>query len=148
MQDIKQTLERDGSAVTDIRDKKTGKLLVNNRTPRQCYYSPDGREEFKIPQHHERKDGVVYDIFLAQGYTLTPPENPKPYCSGCDRWHDTQEEVETCIEKKSKFISSMNRRAGQELVKERKEKDTKISDLEARVNKLTKLLEDKLGKEI
>lgn len=148
MNTIEQTLEREGSAVTDIRDKKTGKLLVNNRTPRNRYYTPDGREELKIPQHHERKDGVVYDIFLAQGYTLTPPENPKPYCSGCDRWHDTQDEVETCIEKKNKFISLMNRKSGRELIRERKEKDTKISDLEAKVDKLTKLLEANIGKKV
>lgn len=148
MNTIEQTLEREGSAVTDIRDKKTGKLLVNNRIPRQRYFTPDGREELKIPQHHERKDGVVYDIFLAQGYTLTPPENPKPYCSGCDRWHDTQEEVNACIEKQSKFILSMNRKASQELVKERKEKDTTIADLEAKVDKLTKLLEEKLGTKV
>jgi hypothetical protein len=144
---IEQTLERDGAAITDIRDKR-GKLLVNNCTPRQRYYTPDGREEWKIPQHHERKDGVIYDIFLAQGYTLTPPENPKLYCSGCDRWHDTQVEVDACIKKKSNFMSLMNRKASKDLLKERKEKDDRIADLESKVDKLTKLLEAKLGTEI
>jgi len=147
MENITQTLERDGAAITDIRDKQ-GKLLVNNRTPRQRYFTPDGREELKIPQHHERKDGVVYDIFLAQGYTLTPPTNTKPYCSGCDRWHDTQEEVDACINEKSKFMASMNRKASRELTKERKGKDTEIADLKAEVEKLRKLVEAQLGKEI
>jgi len=37
MESIEQTLEQEGSAITDIRDKKTGKLLVNNRIPRTRY---------------------------------------------------------------------------------------------------------------
>lgn len=145
--DIKQSLETQGAAISDIRDKQ-GNLLVANRTPRQRYYTPDGREELKIPQHRTRSDGVVYDLFIAQGYTLTPPANPKLYCSGCDKWHDTKEEVDDCVSGKKKFVASMNRKASQELVKERKEKDTKIADLEAKVDKLTKLLEEKLGTKI
>lgn len=146
--EITQTLEQNGSAVTDIRDKKTGKLLVSNRTPRTRYYTPDGREELKIPQQRERSDGVIYDVFLAQGYTLTPPTNPKPYCKGCDKWHDTQEEVDACIEKKRKFAEAMQKRAERDLAKDQKGKDTTIANLEAKVDKLTKLLEDKLGEKI
>ena len=148
MESIEQTLEQEGSAITDIRDKKTGKLLVNNRIPRTRYYTPDGREQWKIPQHHERQDGVVYDVFIAEGYTLTPPVNPKLYCKGCDKWHDTQEEVDACVEKKRKFAEVMQRRAEQDLAKEQRTKDKTIADLEAKVDKLTKLLEDKLGEKI
>jgi len=148
MKSIEQTLEQEGSAITDIRDKKTGKLLVNNRIPRTRYYTPDGREQWKIPQHHERQDGVVYDVFIAEGYTLTPPVNPKLYCKGCDKWHDTQEEVDACVEKKRKFAEVMQRRAEQDLAKEQRTKDKTIADLEAKVDKLTKLLEDKLGEKI
>jgi hypothetical protein len=57
---VVETLEQEGAAITDIRDKNTGKLLVNNRTPRTRYYTPDGREEWKIPQQRERQDGVIY----------------------------------------------------------------------------------------
>ena len=147
MIDIKQ-LEQDGSAITDIRDKKTGKLLVPNRLPRNRYFTPDGREEFKIPQQRERSDGVIYDVFLAQGYTLVPPTNPKPYCSGCDKWHDTQEEVDACVGKKKKFAEAMQKKAEGELAKEHKGKDKEIADLTAKVDKLTKLMEAQLGKEI
>ena len=104
MNDVKQSLEDTGTAITDIRDKQ-GNLLVANRTPRQKYYTPDGREILKIPQKRTRQDGVVYDLFLALGYTLTPPENPKPYCPGCDMWHDTQEAVAECIERKRKLLN-------------------------------------------
>jgi hypothetical protein len=145
---IEQTLEQEGAAVGDIRDKKTGKLLVNNRTPRTRYYTPDGREQWKIPQRRERQDGVVYDLFLAEGYTLVPPVNPKPYCKGCDKWHDTEEEVDACVGKKRKFAEAMQRKAERELSKEQKVKDKTIADLEDKVDKLMKLLEEKLGKEI
>ncbi len=145
---IEQTLEQEGAAVTDIRDKKTGKLLVNNRIPRTRYYTPDGREQLKIPQHRERGDGVVYDVFIAEGYTLTPPVNPKPYCPGCDKWHDTQEEVDACVGKKRKFAEAMQKKAERELGKEHQAKDKEIADLTAKVDKLTKLLEDKLGTKI
>ena len=148
MNTIEQTLEESGSAVTDIRDKKTGKLLVNNRTPRNRYYTPDGREQWKIPQRRERQDGVVYDLFLAEGYTLTPPVNPKLYCKGCDRWHDTEEEVDACVGKKRKFAEAMQKRAERELGKEQRGKDKEIADLTAKVDKLTKLMEDKLGTSI
>jgi len=146
--EITQTLEQEGAAVTDIRDKKTGKLLVNNRTPRTRYYTPDGREQWKIPQHHERGDGVIYDVFLSEGYTLVPPVNPKLYCKGCDKWHDTQEEVDACVGKKRKFAEAMQKKAERELNKEQRVKDKTIADLEDKVDKLTKLLEDKLGEKI
>ena len=147
MIDIKQ-LEEEGSAITDIRDKKTGKLLVPNRLPRNIYYTPDGRKEEKIPQQRERSDGVIYDVFLAQGYTLVPPVTPKPYCSGCDRWHDTQEEVDECVGKKRKYAEAMQKKAEGELAKEHKGKDKEIADLTAKVDRLTKLMEAQLGKEI
>ena len=113
--------------------------------PRTLYYTPDGREEWKIPQHRERQDGVVYDIFIAQGYTLTPPSNPKPYCSGCDRWHDTQEEVNTCVGAKKKRALAWEKKANAELGKEQVEKDKRITELEEKIDKLTKLMEAKLG---
>jgi hypothetical protein len=138
MNSIKESLERTGAAMSQM----------PKGIPRTKYYTPDGREEFKIPQHRIRQDGVIYDVFLAQGYTLTPPENPKLYCSGCDRWHDTQEEVDACIQGKKKFLARMNKTAKQELTKERNEKDSEIAELKDRVDKLTKLLEDTLGKEI
>jgi len=45
-------------------------------------------------------------------------------------------------------MASMNRKASRELAKEQRTKDKTITDLEAKVDKLTRLLEAKLGKEI
>jgi hypothetical protein len=91
---------------------------------------------------------VIYDIFLALGYTLIPPANPKPYCKGCDKWHDTQEEVDACVDKKVTFAKAMQKRAEQELAKDQKGKDKTIADLEDKVDKLTKLMEAQLGKKV
>lgn len=136
--EVKQQLATSGTAMSQM------PLGI----PKTRYYTPDGREKWKIPQHHTRQDGAVYDIFLAQGYTLTPPTNPKLRCLGCDMWHDTPEEVEACVKEKKKLVASMNRRAERELAKEQRGKDMKIADLEAKVDKLTKLLEENLGKKI
>lgn len=145
--EIEQTLEQEGAAVTDIRDKK-GKLVVPNCIPKQRYYTPDGREEWKIPQHRERQDGLVYDVFIALGYTYAPPLNPKLYCKGCDKWHDTQEDVDACVGKKRNFAEAMQKRAEQELAKDQRGKDKTIAGLEAKVDKLTKLMEAQLGTKV
>ena len=113
--------------------------------PRKKYYTPDGREELKIPQYHTRSDGVVYDVFLTEGYTETPPQNPKLYCAGCDRWHDTQTEVDACIKKRTDFIIAMEKKAQEEMKTSQQAKDKEVADLTAKVDRLTKLLEEKLG---
>jgi len=37
------------------------------------------------------------DANLDRGWLMQPPQMLKPYCRGCDRWHDTQAEVDRCI---------------------------------------------------
>jgi hypothetical protein len=110
--------------------------------PRKRYFTPDGREEWKVPQYRIRQGGEVYDIFLDDGYSLTKPEHPKPYCAGCDRWHDTQEEVDNCIKEKKKREKVWERKARAELKKTQVEKDKKIAELEKKIDKLTKLMEE------
>ena len=136
--DIKESLANTGTAMSQM---PSGIPIVK-------YYRPDGREEIKTPQYHTRKDGVVYDIFLGQGYSLTPPENPKPSCVGCNGWHNTEGEVKTCIKERKRFMAKMNQKAREDLAKERKGKDTEISELKAQVEKLTKLMEATLGKAV
>jgi uncharacterized Zn finger protein (UPF0148 family) len=73
---------------------------------------------------------------------LTKPEHPKPYCAGCDRWHNTQEEVDNCIKEKKKREKVWERKARAELKKTQVEKDKKIAELEKKIDKLTKLMEE------
>ncbi len=74
--------------------------------PRQIYWTPDGREvraikserEYNIKDEEGNVTGSgLRDANLDKGWLLTPPTDPKPYCAGCDRWHDTEEEVTLCI---------------------------------------------------
>ena len=117
------TLQTEGYAITQ----------AWGGAPRQPYYTPDGREENKIIQYRQRADGVVYDLWLAMGYSLTPPEHPKLYCSGCDRWHDTLEEVEACIQKKNAIDED-----GEKIVLD----DDRLGQLEKRFGKM----EENIGK--
>lgn len=79
--------------------------------PRKLYWTPDGREVRAIASEREfiKKDdeGTVIDsgirdANLDKGWLTQPPQNPVPYCSGCDKWHDTDEEVTLCIAEKQK----------------------------------------------
>lgn len=110
---------------------------------RKTYWTPDGRVIRAIPGCVEfaikDKDGNVIrtgtrDPNLDKGWLLSPPTVLKPFCRTCDRWHDTQEEVEACAVKQGKFIASMEAKVKQE--------DTdKVSSLEQRVAELTALVE-------
>jgi hypothetical protein len=88
--------------------------------PRQTYYTPDGRVIKAIPSLREYvkkgKNGEAVetgtrDANLDKGWLLTPPTELKLYCSGCDMWHDTQEEVDACIAKKKKWVDALGKRA-------------------------------------
>jgi len=100
------------------------------------YYAPDGRVKEEIPEIRERQDGVVYDVLLAQGYTLTLPENPKPHCDGCGNWHNTGEEVKQCIGRKRVNAERWERFAKKKL---------KQADTQALEDKISRL-EEQLGR--
>lgn len=151
LMNIRQSLEQTGVAMSQM----------PSGIPRKRYYTPDGREEWKTPQYRTRgtfsttekdKDGKprqlgseVYDIFLDQGYSLTEPEHLKPYCEGCDKWHDTQVEVVACVKGKKERALAWDKKANAELKKEQVGKDKRIAELEEKIDKLTKLMEAKLG---
>ena len=104
---------------------------------KMIYYAPDGRVKEEVPEIRERQDGVVYDVLLAQGYTLTPPENPKPHCDGCGNWHNTEEEVKQCIGRKKVFDAKWAK-LGNKLLKQpdTKSLEDKISRLEEQIGHL------------
>lgn len=112
--------------------------------PRTGYYAPDGTYEECIPQRRVRRNGTVYDVRLAGGYTLTPPANPKLHCKGCGKWHDTQEEVTACIERRKAFMAKYEKLAS----KQHKGSEDRIKELEDKIDKLTKLIGGKNGEKI
>ena len=129
--EVKEQLATSGAAMSQM----------PSGIPKTRYFTPDGREEWKVPQHRIRQGGQVYDIFLDMGYSLTKPEHLKPYCSGCDRWHDTQIEVDKCVKEKKKNERSWERKANAEFKKEQKQKDDKIAELEKKIDKFMKAME-------
>ncbi len=88
---------------TDI--KRQG-YAITGGLPRNTYWTPDGRRIEAIPSmrtfNQKDEEGNVIgsgtrDANLDKGWLLAPPSDPKPYCAGCDNWHDTEEEVTLCI---------------------------------------------------
>ena len=113
--------------------------------PRILYYAPDGTCAEHIPHYRTRMDGVKYDVLLAKGYSLTPPQNPKPHCAGCGNWHDTQDEVDACIARQKAFMARYESVA-RKRYKPQQDMDEKIDALEQKINRLTELLKEKEGK--
>jgi hypothetical protein len=143
------------SSKADIEKAGYGITDYFGGVPKQTYYTPDGRMIIAIPQMREfnrQKGGRVVgsgtrDANLDKGWLLSKPTVLKPYCKGCDRWHDTQDEVTTCVKKQKIYLDRMNQLAKKELVKDQQAKDSTIENLSKEVNELKdmvkKLLEVK-----
>ncbi len=122
------------------------------------YWTPDGREIFGVPALREyvvrNKEGKVIrggirDANLDKGWLEMPPSVLQIPCSGCDRWHDTQKEVDSCITLKNKTIQRFEKEARAKLKKEAVGKDIQISKMENEIKDLKemvgKLMEAKIG---
>lgn len=91
--------------------------------PKMTYWTPDGRSIRAMPDIHEyskTQNGKIVengmrDANLDKGWLTTKPDILKPYCEGCDRWHDTQKEVDTCIKRKSLLLEYHQKRSEKEL---------------------------------
>ncbi|MAH50458.1 hypothetical protein CMI37_31845 [Candidatus Pacearchaeota archaeon] len=142
-----------------VQEKKDIKKQGFSRTggiPRTMYYTPDGREIEAIPSwrgyHRKDKEGNVIgsgtrDANLDKGWALVPPKDPLPYCAGCDKWHDTQEEVTVCIAKKEERVKKWEEYAKKERAEEeetqRKETEelrTEVLELKGMIYELTQAL--------
>ena len=146
---IRGQLESDGVAVSgDIGGLK-----------KKRYYTPDGREIFAVPAIRDfirRKDGKVVgsgtrDANFDKGWLdHQPTENEKKlHCKYCDKWHDTQAEIDKCRETKKKFDAKFMKMAKKEAEKDNAEYEERLAKLEEKVDKglsniqemLTKLME-------
>ena len=112
---------------------------------KQRYYTPTGEEVYSIPSWREfnRKgpDGKILeqgtrDANLDKGWSLSLPTELKVACSGCGKWHDTEEEVNACIETRSAQVARWQK----EDDNARAEKNN--ADVEGRLDKLEEGLSD------
>ncbi len=100
---------------------------------RTKYYAPDGSMIEAIPGHLTDGRGTMIDRYLLLGYTLTPPEHPKPHCDGCHKWHNTEAEVKTCIQRSKTRTKKWDNWA---LSKRNKESSKETDELKKEVTEL------------
>jgi|TARA_Y100000310_G_scaffold247250_1_gene252821 hypothetical protein len=107
--------------------------------PRNTYWTPDGRQVQAIASMREYNvkdgDGEVIgsgtrDANLDKGWLTSPPQDPKPYCTGCDKWHNTEEEVILCISKKEEDAKKWEEYARKEQNKEQSVVIDRVDTLE------------------
>lgn len=120
--------------------------------PKHVYWTPDGRKIMAMLDLHEyikrgKTDNVieqgVRDANLDKGWLTTKPDNLKPYCPHCDKWHDTEVDVIKCGEKKIIFITEWERKAQKELAKSG---DNRIDKLEGELSEIKDMLRKLLEK--
>ena len=100
--------------------RKTGDI---GGQPKMTYWTPDGRMVRAMPDMHEYSrtqngkvvENGIRDANLDKGWLLQKPDVLKPYCEGCDRWHDTQKEINSCIKKKELLTAKHAKKAQKEL---------------------------------
>ena len=110
---------------------------------KQRYYTPTGEEVYSIPSWREfvrkNSDGKILeqgtrDANLDKGWSLSLPTELKVACPGCSKWHDTQEEVDACVDKRAAVAAQWERKA--------LEQQPESADVEGRLGKLEEGLSD------
>ena len=121
--------------------------------PRQTYYTPDGRVIKAIPclrEYAKKKNGKVIetgtrDANYDKGWLPVMPTELKLYCSGCDKWHDTQGEIDACISGQRAFIAKHEGLGRKEVAKEQIDKDIQITKLYDEIQQLKVKMEEVLN---
>ena len=119
--------------------------------PRKAkYYAPDGSMIEAIPGHLTDGHGTIIDRYLLLGYTLTPPEHPKPHCAGCNKWHDTEAEVKACIKRSKarakKWDDWAKAKRNREGSKETDELKKEVTELKESIKRTEAMMKQLLGK--
>jgi hypothetical protein len=122
---------------------------------KQRYYTPTGVEVFAIPSWREfvRKgpDGKILeqgtrDANLDKGWSFALPTELKVTCPGCSKWHDTEEEVDACVDKKAAAAAQWERKAlEQQPQSQDAEMEERLGKLEEGLSDIKTLLQQALG---
>ncbi len=126
--------------VTEQEVEKTGYGITGDigGIGRHTYYTPDGRRIRAIPAIRDYvlkdKAGKVIesgtrDANYDKGWLPVMPTEVKPHCDGCDNWHNTQEEVDTCISERSKKAKAWEKWAEKQKKGEAMEQAKETEDL-------------------
>jgi len=107
------------------------------------YYTPDGRVVYKPPSEREfqrlDKNGKVVeqgirDANYDEGLLDTMPTELKLYCRWCDKWHDTEQQIEDCKAKQKK-LETWGMEMARRMHPKDFEKADKMAEFEDRLNK-------------
>ena len=122
---------------------------------KQRYYTPTGEEVFSIPSWREfvRKssDGKILeqgtrDANLDKGWSLSLPTELKVACPGCSKWHDTQEEVDACVDIKDAQIARWQKEDDDARAEQNNpDVDERLGKLEEGLSDIKTLLQQALG---
>ena len=122
---------------------------------KQRYYTPTGEEVLAIPSWREfvRKgpDGKILeqgtrDANLDKGWSFALPTELKVTCPGCSKWHDTEEEVDACVDKKAAAAAQWERKAlEQQPQSQDAEMEERLGKLEEGLSDIKTLLQQALG---
>ena len=116
---------------------------------KQRYWTPDGRMIIAIPNIREfvTKDNNgrvvdqgIRDANLDKGWVQQKTQVLKLFCQTCDRWHDTQAEVDECKAVETAKIVKFETQAKTERIKEQQDKDLRIEALEGQIAELTAMV--------
>jgi len=136
----KQSAQRTGIAVSPIWGGQN----------EQKYYKPTGEVVFTSPSLRGNPGAHQRDANLDRGWSLTPPADPKVACAGCNKWHDTHELVDACIDRHEKQRTRWQKE--DDAIRDEKKGLADQADFEGRLDKLEEglsdiktLLQDALG---
>ena len=122
---------------------------------KQRYYTPTGVEVLAIPSWREfvRKgpDGKILeqgtrDANLDKGWSLSLPTELKVACPGCSKWHDTQEEVDACVDTKDAQMAQWQKEDDDARAEQNNpDVDERLGKLEEGLSDIKTLLQQALG---
>ena len=130
-------------------------VKISGGPPKQRYFTPSGEEVFAVPakRDYQVKDpatGKVVrqgqrDANLDKGWTLTMPTELKIHCTGCKKYHDTQEEVVECLRLRAINAAKWEARASNELSAPSMDTEERLGKLEEGLSDIKTLLQQALG---
>ena len=120
-------------------------VKISDDLPKQRYFTPSGEEVFAFTSNvgFDIRDTVTGKIIrqgkrdrnLDKGWTLTMPTELKIHCTGCRKYHDTQEEVVECLRLRAINAAKWEARASTDA-------SAPPTDTEGRLDKLEEGLSD------
>ncbi len=130
-----------------LAQQEAGVIPISGGMPRVTYYAPDGTSESLIPNYIsgvdlKTKTKVTYDRNILGGLSLTPPTVLKPHCDGCQKWHNTQKEVDACIKKRKADTLKWDKKMAKQFPKEGGEMSDRMDKLEGMFEKILEKLNE------